>query len=305
MYNRSIEYQPPVIADLFQKFSLTLKIFNFAFDPSSNMPICTVQLLALRSALPDFLSALSSTSPQPLIISKVLRWIVRPTTLSLDLLLNQSWDLLIIYASPTGLPTSLKDKHVYNVYTVQAGVPSSLVSAFAGTNERLLHPQENGIRVPELTGALNKPRIVGSAQNLELTDELLSWSRRWDPDNAKGAVSMLNLLKFKPGGGHDGYMNYARAFAESIGKRRGGEAKVVGKVTGEMVGADVWEEVALAHYPSISHFVDMAGSEDYQELNLKHRVPSLEDTCILMTSEMELLGGLGGGGGGVVGTARL
>lgn len=265
------------------------------------MPICTVQLLALSSPLPDFLSSLSSASPQPLVLSKVLRWIVRPTTLTLDPLLNQSWDLLVIYADTTGLPASLKDKHVYNVYTVQTGVPSSLVNAFAWKNEKLLHPRENGIRVPELTGALKKPRIVDSAQNLELTDELLAWSRRWDPDNTKGAVSMLNLLKFKPGG-HEGYMNYARAFAESIGKRRGGEAKVVGKVTGEMVGADVWEELALAHYPSIAHFVDMAGSEDYQEVNLRHRVPSLVDTCILMTSEMEVLG-VGGGGG--IGKARL
>lgn len=259
------------------------------------MPICTVQLLALRTPLSDFLSALSSTSPLPLILSKVFRWIVRPTILSLDPLLNQSWDLLVIYPNTTGLPELLKEKHVYNVYTVQAGVPSSLVNALAGTNGKLLHPRENGIKVPELTGAPSKARFAESAQNLELTQELFSWSRRWDPDNTKGAVSMLNLLTFKPGG-HDRYMNYARAFAESVGKRRGGEAKVVGKVTGEMVGADVWEEVALAHYPSIAHFVEMAGSEDYQEVNLKHRVPSLLDTCILMTSELEILS-VGGGGG--------
>lgn len=34
----------------------------------------------------------------------------------------------------------------------------------------------------------------------------------------------------------------------------------------------------------------MLGSEDYQAVNKKHRVPSLKDTCILCTSELEVEG---------------
>jgi len=49
-----------------------------------------------------------------------------------------------------------------------------------------------------------------------------------------------------------------------------------------------WDEIALAHYPSILHFADMLASEDYQEVNQKYRVGSLRDTCILCTSELDL-----------------
>jgi len=54
-----------------------------------------------------------------------------------------------------------------------------------------------------------------------------------------------------------------------------------------------WNEVALAHYPSIRHFEEMLGSRDYQEVNGRYRVPALRDTLILCTSEIsvqELLG---------------
>ncbi|KAG8627658.1 hypothetical protein KVT40_005141 [Elsinoe batatas] len=47
-----------------------------------------------------------------------------------------------------------------------------------------------------------------------------------------------------------------------------------------------WDEVAIVHYPSIRHFCDMAAGEDYQEINQKYRLPSLEDTILLCTTEL-------------------
>lgn len=81
---------------------------------------------------------------------------------------------------------------------------------------------------------------------------------------------MLNLLAFWPGKeAHESYLQYGKAFGESIGKRRGGKAKIVGKVvvpaggqgTSQKKGQEGkgekgdhqdgwWDEVALAHYPS-------------------------------------------------------
>lgn len=83
---------------------------------------------------------------------------------------------------------------------------------------------------------------------------------------------MLNLLAFWPGKeAHESYLQYGKAFGESIGKRRGGKAKIVGKVVvaPATVGQGTsqkkrqeregekgdhqdgwWDEVALAHYPS-------------------------------------------------------
>lgn len=266
------------------------------------MPICTLHLLTLNVPLSDFLTTLRATSPQPLVTSRVIRWVIRPTSLTVDPLLTQKplWDLLLIYASAAGLPSSLHSS-TSAIFTIQAGVPSSLVSKFPQTNAKLLHPDPN--EVPKLTGALDHPRIAESAQSLELTDELRGWFSEWDPpssNRSRGAVSMLNLLAFHPSK-HSEYLKYGKAFAESIGSRRGGNAKIVGRVVGGDKGTTPeeggWDEVALAHYPSAWHFADMAASTDYQEVNKKFRVGSLRDTCILMTSEIEVERMEGGGHG--------
>ena len=173
-------------------------------------------------------------------------------------------------------------------WSITAGVPKSLINGFEAKNARLLNPQ--GGDVPALTGALEKPRMASSAQGLELNDELLEWSTVFKLGQ-EGAVSMLNLLAFNEGQAmHDSYARYGQAFAASIGKRRGGLAKVVGRVVAGQgtQGEDTsgWEEIALAHYPSIRHFVDMLASEDYQEVNHRDRLPALRDTCILCTTEL-------------------
>lgn len=118
-------------------------------------------------------------------------------------------------------------------------------------------------------------------------------------EHGHGAVSMMNLLSFKDGM-KESYLKYGAEFSKSIGSKRGGAAKIVGSVvpspssaSGSMdAGTDGWDEVALAHYPSIKHFQDMLASEDYQAVNKKFRVPALRDTCILCTCEL----GLGGEG---------
>jgi hypothetical protein len=98
---------------------------------------------------------------------------------------------------------------------------------------------------------------------------------------------MLNLLAFQPGK-KEGYLKYGAEFSKSIGSRRGGNAKIVGSVVHDVGGEDgeAWDEVALAHYPSLLHFADMLASQDYQAVNQKYRVPSLKDTFILCTSEI-------------------
>lgn len=62
--------------------------------------------------------------------------------------------------------------------------------------------------------------------------------------------------------------------------------------------------MALAHYPSLQHFACMLASADYQRANHKWRLPSLKDTCILCTSEVDL-GGIDGRGSSSKGGAKL
>jgi len=252
------------------------------------MPLATLHLLAFSPGrtIAQFLRALSSQSVKPLVAAKVVRWIIKPEKFSTHLL-NQEWDLLVIVPAATQIPDAYTGEDwIRRHWSITAGVPGKVLNNFEERNQRLLQPQEGDVR--DLTGSLDNPRKASSSQGLELSDELLSWSQTFRP----GAVSMLNLLSFKPTKeAHESYLRYGKSFAESIGSRRGGNAKIVGKVVPDQKTADEdrygWDEIALAHYPSINHFVDMLASEDYQKVNHESRLPALRDTCILCTSEID------------------
>lgn len=255
------------------------------------MVLATLHLIALSpgKTIPKFLQAINSQSVKPLVASKVVRWIIKPEKLSTHLT-KQDWDLLVIVPSSTQIPAAfLGEDWVYRHWSVSAGVPSRIFNNFHDTNKRLLHPKQGD--VPKLTGSMDKPKISSSTQGLELNNELLSWSKDFKLGQS-GAVSMLNLLSFKPSKeAHESYKVYGKAFADSIGSRRGGNAKLVGKVVPDQGTSNEdkygWDEIALAHYPSIRHFVDMLASEDYQKVNHESRLPALRDTCILCTTELD------------------
>ncbi|KAF7877365.1 hypothetical protein EAF04_001047 [Stromatinia cepivora] len=183
------------------------------------------------------------------------------------------------------LPSSLQNL-ILHQWQVTAGVPSRLFQDFTSKNKKLLKPRSEDI--PPLTGRLNEHSTTSSAQALELSPPLLEWTKTFSKQEGRGAVSMLNLLAFKPGL-KEQYLKYGSEFAKSIGSKRGGIAKIVGTVIHEENPKErsEWDEVALAHYPSIEHFADMLASEDYQEGNRKHRVGSLKDTFILCTTELD------------------
>jgi hypothetical protein len=228
-----------------------------------------------------------------------------PSKLSTEHLLarNIHWDLLLVLPSTEALPNELQKLVQYH-WSVTAGVPSRLIQDFSSKNSMLLHTDPSSVPKLSETGA---HKTTESSQSLELSDELNTWIETFvnrGTKEAKGAVSMFNLLAFNPDMKSE-YLKYGAAFAKTIGSRHGGNAKIVGNAThingtpiakssnsnvstnGEIGGRqDEWDEIALAHYPSILHFRDMLASEDYQEVNKRHRVPSLRDTCILMTSEI-------------------
>ncbi|KAF1351642.1 hypothetical protein EJ07DRAFT_183529 [Lizonia empirigonia] len=270
------------------------------------MPLCTLHLLALHNTTPNplstFLSTLKSSSIKPLLVSRVIRWIILPTKISTEHLLarNIAWDILLILPDTSALPGEV-GRLVQHHWSITAGVPSRLVNDFSTTNKKLLHPDPAS--VPPLSSSSETKKTTQSSQDLELSADLNSWINAFVSSSGRaghGAVSMFNLLAFKPGM-KDEYLKYGAAFAKRIGSRHGGNAKIVGNVTGVNGGNKKqegdWDEIALAHYPSIDHFRDMLTSEDYQEVNHKHRVGSLRDTCILMTSEIAIEELIGQGGG--------
>ena len=268
------------------------------------MPLATIHLLSLNAStsLLEFLKLLKNSEPNLLVVSKVIRWIIRPESINVYPLLHppKPYELLVIVQGDTALPSDLF-AHLAFHWQIKAGIPSRLTNDFSSKNQKILHPSET---VP-LTGALDNPRIGNSSQTLEMSSDLQSWISSFSKTTGRNAMSMLNLLAFKPDM-HSSYLQYGKAFAESIGAKRGGNAKLVGNIVDPAQRkGEGWDEMALAHYPSILHFADMLASEDYQEVNLKYRVPSLRDTCILCTSEIDVEDILAGKGDGIQEKSKL
>lgn len=277
------------------------------------MPLTSLQLLSLEPSMSiaAFIPLLLSSVPpdgQPLLTARPLRWIVDPWIASpsardraaLDALTACAWDLVVVLPSASALPAEAA-RLVRRSHVLTVGISAQALDAFRQNNARLL--LQSPSEAPPLTAlpdvSTPPPEALSSSKNLQLTTGL----RRWlaSPEAPKTAPSMLNFLAFRPGMS-DSYKAYGRAIATDIGKRRGGVAKLVGIVPHDQRGggADtdqqlVWDEVALAHYPTVWHFADMVLGQDYQAVNTRYRVDALRGTAILCCNELDkdVLDGLG------------
>jgi hypothetical protein len=260
------------------------------------MPLCDLYIISLTpsSPIPSFLSSLRKHSIKPIIQSKVVRWIILPTKISTSPLLahNIHWDLLLVLPSGTPLPAAIRSQ-IASLWTVAAGVPSRLLKDFSSKNQNLINPKPGSVKPPDRSNALKGK----TSQTLELSTELEDWISNLPSQSRTHAVSMLNLLAFNPGR-KDQYLKYGAEFAARIGSRHGGDAKIVGNVVSGQGKDDGWDEIAIAHYPSLEHFAAMLGSRDYQEVNQEYRLGALKDTFILCTMEIGDDGKLAGEGAG-------
>jgi len=101
-----------------------------------------------------------------------------------------------------------------------------------------------------------------------------------------GPFVMVNLLKFRPraeyADGTDSHLTGAEAYArygEAVRKlveALGGRVRYSGRVTGLLLGEveDLWDAVALAEYPSLAAFREMAMSPAMQAIE-HHRKAGL------------------------------
>jgi uncharacterized protein (DUF1330 family) len=78
-------------------------------------------------------------------------------------------------------------------------------------------------------------------------------------------VVMLNLLRFKPDGGEERYVEYGAAVAPSL-EKVGGRIVWAGKPAAPLLGERGWDMVALVEYPTRQAFLDMIGSPAYREI---------------------------------------
>lgn len=82
-----------------------------------------------------------------------------------------------------------------------------------------------------------------------------------------GPVVMLNLLRFREGGGRERYLEYARALEEVL-PRFGGEVVYAGDGDTALVAEDgqAWDAVLCVRYPSRKAFSEMVADHDYQQV---------------------------------------
>ena len=88
--------------------------------------------------------------------------------------------------------------------------------------------------------------------------------KRFLAEDPWGPVVMLNLLRFRPDGGRDSYLSYARHFREQS-HRFGAAVLYVGDGSTALVAEDgqAWDAVLLVRYPSRQAFSDMVRDADY------------------------------------------
>jgi uncharacterized protein (DUF1330 family) len=94
----------------------------------------------------------------------------------------------------------------------------------------------------------------------------------------EGPVVMLNLLKFKSGGGSGEYGKYGDSAVQMV-EARGGKVLWMGKVDQTLIGpeADQCDAVALVQYPSRKAFIEMTSTKEYDAAH-EHREGGLERT---------------------------
>ncbi|MFN0119772.1 MAG: DUF1330 domain-containing protein [Blastocatellia bacterium] len=101
-----------------------------------------------------------------------------------------------------------------------------------------------------------------------------------NPDN--GPVVMLNLLKFKRGGGSKEYGQYSDAFQKLL-LEHGGRFLFLGRATELLVGTEDWDAVALVEYPSRQVFLQLTSSPEYRAI-APLREQGLERTLLYATT---------------------
>lgn len=114
--------------------------------------------------------------------------------------------------------------------------------------------------------------------------------------NDDGPVVMLNLLKYKPRAdsgdisGRESYNRYGREVKPLV-ESLGGRFLWAGKAEQLLIGEEDWDTVALVEYPSRKAFIEMAMSQQMNNIH-HHREGGLERTVLIacreLSSDLEL-----------------
>lgn len=109
--------------------------------------------------------------------------------------------------------------------------------------------------------------------------------KRYLAEDPGGPVVMLNLLRFKPDGGRERYLEYVEHFQRTA-TGFGAEVLYVGDGSTALVAepGQSWDAVLLVRYPTRQAFSDMVRDPEYGK-GTHLRTEALEEAVLQATSE--------------------
>ncbi|KAK4574779.1 hypothetical protein LTR86_001621 [Recurvomyces mirabilis] len=255
----------------------------------------TIQLLTLKPG-----TSIQQLDPDGALVKGIPHgWVLPPVDLDRDMLTGHDWDLFLL-TDDEQLPAT-----VQAYVETRIDLPSGQYDALQAKKDLIPKPSDH---TPPLPPHFGDSRIPDSAivddrnddgpGTLRLTKAMTEFLRNALPTAvANKPVSLFNLFKYKNSRAvHDAYME---GFKQKFGDAAGASVQFMGPVRTRLEQTDErgtkrkqlrvanWEDANLVQYDTIWHYAYMLSTDIYAELN-KQKVAGLDDTCILVVSEIEL-----------------
>lgn len=270
---------------------------------------CTIHLISLhaKASHSDFLGRVASKT-SILIKGKPHGWVHKPHSPNSKQLVDHDWDLLLLTTpSDHKLPLVANDLASAHI-SVSVSVPEA---QYAQLKARIGSKPVPSPDTPDLPAEWSNSAIPSSTIVETLSGPLGPGELRLDDGMAKFLSSAIpqqvvnepacffNFFKYPKGDRsvHDAYM---QGFKDNFGSAAGASVLFMGTVEGKLSyesanegkneEGERWDDANLVQYDSVWHYAYMLSTDVYKQLN-KQKVEGLEDTCILLVSEVELFDG--------------
>lgn len=227
-------------------------------------------------------------------------WVHKPHALNADRLLGHDWNMFLL--TPAGKDEVVSGR-VSAHLAVDVDIPTNQYDQLVQHISRDPRPSD---KTPPLPDAWKDPMQIPESEivetksgslgvgELRLDSNMAEWLSTSLPESLRNSpASFFNLFKYKDGdrSTHDEYME---GFKNNFGDAAGAAVKFMGPVEseirtdGDAADGAKWDDANVVQYDSVWHYAYMLSTDVYKNLN-KQKVDGLEDTCILLVSEMELV----------------
>lgn len=122
---------------------------------------------------------------------------------------------------------------------------------------------------------------------LEPTPEQFAALAARPPD---APVVMVNLLKFKPEGGLESYLQYGQEVVPHL-ERVGATLRYAGGAPSVVIGDGEqpwWDAILIVEYPTPQAFIDMVTTQEYAKVH-EHRAAGLDRGDLIATSNWSVV----------------